>query len=162
MLSKTVRVLLVEDDEDDYFLTRDVIGSIEKGRYAVTWLDTFDKALNALDKETFDVAFVDYRMGARTGIDFIAAAKAGGHDLPMIILTGLNDHDIDITASEAGAFDFLVKDELTPAKIERTIRFACAIAGTKRSLLRRTSVLQATLDDLNEREAMLNRNLGQR
>ena len=155
MQTAPVRVLLVEDDEDDYILTRDVLDSIEQRQHEIVWCQTFGKALNLLAEQSFDVALIDYRIGQETGIELLKLAKASGHDLPMILLTGLDDRDIDVTASEAGAFDYIVKDELTPTRAERTIRFACAFAATRRSLIKRTEGLQAALDNVAGRGLVL-------
>ena len=155
MQSTTIRVLIVEDDEDDYILTRDVLDSIDQQHHEIVWCRTFGKALNLLAEQSFDVALIDYRIGQETGIELLTAAKAGGHHVPMILLTGLDDRDIDITACEAGAFDYIVKDEFTPANAERTIRFALAFEATRRSLAKRADVLQTTLDSITGRGTVL-------
>ena len=151
MQSDTIRVLLVEDDEDDYILTRDVLGSIDQQQHEIVWCRTFGKALGLLAEQRFDVALIDYRIGQETGIELLNAAKAKGHNVPMILLTGLDDHDVDITASEAGAFDYIVKDCFTSAIGERTIRFALAFEVTRQSLAKRAEVLQATLENVTGR-----------
>ena len=147
MHSESLHVLLLEDDEDDYYLTRDVIDSIENASYEIVWCDTFDKGLQALKEQDFDIALIDFRIGGRTGIDFLTTAKADGIEVPMVLLTGLQDYEIDIAASKAGAVDYLNKDDLDAAMVERTIRFACANAAALRSLAARSSLLQTTLDN---------------
>lgn len=141
------RVLLIEDDEDDYYLTQDVIDSVDRVNYEVVWRKTFQDGLNTISTEEFDVALVDYRIGGENGIDFVLTAKAQSISVPMILLTGLRDREIDIAASEAGAFDYLNKDELTPGLVERTIRFAYAAAQSQKSLAEQSALLQATLDN---------------
>ena len=145
--TRLIRVLLVEDDEDDYFLTRDVIESIDRADYEIVWCDTFDKGLGALTEQSFDVGLIDYRIGAQTGIEFLKATRAAGFEVPIILLTGLQASEIDIAASEAGASDYLHKDDLAPAVVERTIRFACANAANQRSLAEQSGFLQTTLDN---------------
>ena len=147
MSSQALRVLLVEDDEDDYFLACDVLKSIGPSRYEIHWCETFDKAYDAIRTEQFDVALIDYQIGGKTGIDFVKMVNGVGIDVPMILLTGLRDQGIDIAASEAGASDYLNKDELTPAVVERSIRYACANAANRRSLAEWGSLLQTTLDN---------------
>ena len=147
MSSQALRVLLVEDDEDDYFLACDVLKSIGSARYDIVWCETFDKAFDAIKTQHFDVALIDYQIGGRTGIDFVKTVNTGGIDVPMILLTGLRDQGIDIAASEAGASDYLNKDELTPSVVERSIRYACANAANRRSLAEWGSLLQTTLDN---------------
>jgi signal transduction histidine kinase len=158
MQNQPIRILLVEDDEDDYLLARDVIGSIDSARHNIVWCNTFDKALDAFKEQSFDVALIDYRIGGKTGIELMKTVRADGSDVPMVLLTGLQDREIEIAASEAGASDYLNKRDLAPAVVEHTIRFACANAATQRSLAERGGLLQTTLDNIGSGLAALDAN----
>lgn len=147
MRSVTNRVLLIEDDEDDYLLTQDVIDDIADGSYEVVWCQSFESGLEKLKQAAFDICLVDYRIGADTGVDLIAAANANGLNTPMILLTGLIERDIELAATEVGAADYLEKQALTPALLERSIRFARAQAEARRSLTQQSNLLQATLEN---------------
>ncbi|MBS0240830.1 MAG: response regulator [Proteobacteria bacterium] len=122
--AKDVYVLLVEDDRDDFFLTQDLLQRIERERYWVVWAGSYERAKLELHERAFDVALVDYRIGERTGLDFIAEVGPRYPHCPMILLTGLADPDIDFAAERAGAADYLVKDSLTEALLDRSIRYA--------------------------------------
>ncbi|MGE0698399.1 MAG: response regulator [Hyphomicrobiaceae bacterium] len=122
--SKDVYVLLVEDDRDDFFLTQDLLQRIERERYWVVWAGSYERAKLELHERPFDVALVDYRIGERTGLDFISEIGPRYPHCPMILLTGLADPDIDFAAEKAGAADYLVKDSLTEALLDRSIRYA--------------------------------------
>ena len=122
--SKDVYVLLVEDDRDDFYLTQDMLQRIERERYWVVWAGSYERAKLELHERVFDVALVDYRIGERTGLDFIADVGSRYPHTPMILLTGLADPDIDFAAERAGAADYLVKDSLTEALLDRSIRYA--------------------------------------
>jgi signal transduction histidine kinase/DNA-binding response OmpR family regulator len=132
--SKDVYVLLVEDDRDDFFLTQDLLQRIERESYWVVWAGSYERAMLELHERTFDVALVDYRIGERTGLDFISEVGPRYPHCPMILLTGLADPDIDFAAERAGAADYLVKDSLTEALLDRSIRYARQSAQ-KRALL---------------------------
>jgi signal transduction histidine kinase len=119
---RPIRVLLVEDDEDDYLLTRDLLREIGKRHFALDWVATFEEAVAALAWQEHDVYLVDYRLGAHNGVDLWSAA--GRHSAPMILLTGLDDHDVDIQAMKAGAADYLVKGQIDAPLLERSIRYA--------------------------------------
>jgi signal transduction histidine kinase len=114
----------VEDDRDDFFLTQDLLQRIERERYWVVWAGSFERAKLELHERKFDVALVDYRIGERTGLDFISEVGPRYPDCPMILLTGLADPDIDFAAERAGAADYLVKDSLTEGLLDRSIRYA--------------------------------------
>ncbi|MEZ5817318.1 MAG: response regulator [Hyphomicrobiaceae bacterium] len=132
--SKDVYVLLVEDDRDDFFLSQDLLQRIERERYWVVWAGSYDRAKLELHERAFDVALVDYRIGEKTGLDFISEVGPLYPHCPMILLTGLQDPDIDFAAERAGAADYLVKDSLTEGLLDRSIRYARQSAQ-KRALL---------------------------
>lgn len=116
-----IRVLLVEDDEEDYLLTRRLLIGNKRAEFQVTWVRTYDAALEAL-REPCDVCLVDYRLGAESGLALIEKAIVDGFSGPMILLTGQGDHDVDVEAMKAGAADYLAKDQITPQLLERVIR----------------------------------------
>jgi signal transduction histidine kinase len=119
-----VRVLLVEDDEDDVVLTRQFLRDIEGAAFDLDWIADPDAALQRLFTGNYDVCLVDYDLGPITGIDFIRQAVAGDSAVPIILLTGQGDHAVDMAAMNAGAADFLNKDQLTAAALERSIRYS--------------------------------------
>jgi signal transduction histidine kinase len=133
-------VLLVEDDRDDFFLTQDVLQSVPNHKYSVVWAGSYERANLELLERTYDIALVDYRIGERTGLEFIREAGRSFPDTPMILLTGVIDPHIDRAAEEAGAADFLEKGAITPELLDRSIRYACKNA-------RRRAILDAVLSN---------------
>lgn len=122
--AETIKVLLVEDDEDDYILTRGHFEELPDGRYVVDWVQTYAEALETLQQNRHDVCLMDYRLGPDDGIELLKAAKAAGCQVPLILLTGTREHKIDLAAMEAGADDYLVKRDLAAAGLERSIRYS--------------------------------------
>lgn len=123
-LKKLTKILIVDDDEDDYFVTGDYIREIENANFVIEWANKYDVALNHMCNGQFDIYFVDYRLGAKTGVDLLREALQGSCEAPIILLTGKGNREIDREAMRMGAFDYLVKTELTTEKLERTIRYA--------------------------------------
>lgn len=122
---KPVRVLLVDDDEDDYILTKDIFSEIpQRENYKLTWINNYEEAINAMLKSHYDIYLVDYRLGKHTGIDLLHEAIKSNVDEPIIILTGKGDSKVDEEALEIGAADYLVKDQISPYSIERSLRYA--------------------------------------
>jgi two-component system, cell cycle sensor histidine kinase and response regulator CckA len=119
-----IKVLLVEDDEDDFILTRDMLSSIRTWRFEVDWLRTYDAGLQAALENRHDVCLVDYRLGAQDGVELLSAALAGGCQLPIIVLTGMGEPEVDMAAMRVGAADYLVKGRLEASELERAIRYA--------------------------------------
>src|SRR6202163_1077151 len=124
MKIETIKVLLIDDDEDDYILTRELLSELKAGRYALDWARSYEEGLKAAGLLEHDVCLVDYRLGERSGVELIRAARKLGLTTPMILLTGQGNHDVDVEAIEAGATDYLVKDETPSSRLERTIRYA--------------------------------------
>jgi len=122
---------LVDDDEDEFVITRDLLSEIEGRQYKLNWVASYDAALDAITCNTYDVYLVDYRLGGRNGLDLLLEAKRLQCNAPFILLTGQGGHNVDVEAMEAGAADYLVKRELTPQILERAIRYAVAHKRTE-------------------------------
>jgi len=124
MRQNIIRILLVDDDEDDYLITSDLISEIERSSYELEWVYIYDEALEIIGQHRHDVYLVDYRLGKQSGLDLIREAIAEGCSAPMILLTGQGDSDVDIRALETGAMDYLVKGNLDSSILERSIRYS--------------------------------------
>jgi signal transduction histidine kinase len=124
MTGKIIKVLLIEDDEDDYIITRDLLSDVSAGGYELDWAPSYEEGLEIAARREHHVCLVDYRLGARSGVHLIREARNIGLTTPMILLTGQGDHDVDVAAIEAGATDYLVKNETPAGRLERTIRYA--------------------------------------
>ena len=148
---RTVRVLLVEDDEDDYLLTTDLLASVPDTSYDVTWVANADDALEFIEAEEHDVVLLDLHLGARTGLEILETVK-GRTRIPCVLLTGEASPETDHAALAAGAVDYLVKGELDERVLERTIRYALGHARALRSVReseeRFRSVVEAATDGI--------------
>lgn len=130
-----IKVLLIDDDEDDYIITKDIFNRISQAdRYELTWIDTFEKGINAVLKRQYDIYLVDYRLGKNTGVDLVNEAVLSGIKEPIIILTGKGDYKIDEEAMNVGAADYLVKDKIEPDTLDRSIRYALKQSETLKAL----------------------------
>ncbi len=135
MKSTSFRVLLVDDDEEDYLLIRDMLADLEGRTIGLDWVSSYEQARESIDKKNHDAYLVDYRLGARTGLDLIREAGPDAQIAsPIILLTGFGDHDVDLKAMASGAADYLVKDQLSAPLLERSIRYAINRAQTMREL----------------------------
>lgn len=131
---KSTRVLIIDDDEDDFLITSDYINSIDEGNFVIEWCYRYADALEKIARREHDIYFVDYRLGAKTGLDLLKDAIAMHCEEPIILLTGKGNRIVDKEAMEVGAFDYLIKSELTTEKIERCIRYALERADSLKAL----------------------------
>ncbi len=132
--TKPVRILIIDDDEDDFILTSEFIKAIEDRVLDIQWCYNYKNALENIAQKKADLYFVDYRLGAKTGIDLLTEAMELGCEEPIILLTGKGNSVIDKQAMQLGAVDYLVKSELTTEKIERCIRYALERAASTKAL----------------------------
>ena len=121
---KEIKILIVDDDEDDFFLTKGYIRKIDGTDFNVDWCFRFDEALEKIRLGQYDIYFIDYRLGAKTGLDLLQEAMKLNCEKPLILLTGKGNQKIDLEAMQAGATDYLIKSDLNSEKIERCIRYA--------------------------------------
>jgi PAS domain S-box-containing protein len=123
MKNEVVKILLIEDDEDDYILTRNYLTSNEEIKYEIDWVVEYDKALARVKENHHDIYLVDYRLGAYSGIDLLKEARSIGCKKPMIMLTGQDNYQTDIDSMMSGASDFLIKGEINSSLLERAVRY---------------------------------------
>jgi two-component system cell cycle sensor histidine kinase/response regulator CckA len=130
------RVLLVDDELDEFIICRDLLVRAGAPGYTLQWARTFEAGLDMLEHDQPAVCLVDYQLGLRSGLDFVRVARLTGvaAEIPLIVMTGRGDRGIDADSVEAGAADYLDKLDLTPAQLERSIRHALDRAATSREL----------------------------
>lgn len=128
---------MVEDDEDDYVITRDLLSEIDFTDYELEWVKNGQDALSKLlaPECLYDVCLVDYRLGSETGLDIILKVKNEGVSVPMILLTEHSDRQIDLSAMQVGASDFMVKSEIDSIGLDRVIRYVCAVKNHEQERL---------------------------
>ena len=129
-----IKVLLIDDDEDDYVITRDLLAEIEGELFSLDWVADYGTALVAIANRTHDVYLSDYRLGEHTGLELLEETAANGRNAPMILLTGQGCRAVDLEAMRAGAADYLLKDQINAAMLERVIRYAIERAQTMEAL----------------------------
>jgi diguanylate cyclase (GGDEF)-like protein/PAS domain S-box-containing protein len=119
-----VRVLVVDDDEDDVLITRGLLRNIDGADFQVEAAITGSEVELLLRRGAHDVYLVDYRLGAQNGLDVAQRILERHPYAPVIMLTGTDDREIDVRAGELGIADYLVKGFLDSTTLERSIRYA--------------------------------------
>jgi len=122
-LKDSIKILLIEDDEDDYFILKNKLSKISYFKCEVKWITNLDK-LEEIDKHSIDICIADYFLGKSTALDTLHFFKSKDINIPTIVLTGMNNREKDIEVMEAGAIDYLSKEKITSDKLERAIRYA--------------------------------------
>lgn len=123
------KLLLIDDDR---MQNRLIVESVRAFRelFLVDWAPDYDSGLKKLVSNDYDVCLLDYGLGDRDGLGLLKAALVAGCRTPVIMLTANADPVIDEAALEAGAMDYLVKGEVTPVLLERSIRYSRKLTDT--------------------------------
>lgn len=121
---ESIKVLMVDDDEDDYVLTRDLLSEAVGARFKLDWENCYESALQDMADSNHHVYLLDYLLGKHDGLQLMRTALNKGCRSPIIMFTGKGDHKVDLEAMKAGAADYLEKGELTVPLLERSIRYA--------------------------------------
>ena len=124
LIQSQVKVLLIEDDEDDMVLVSGLLREIQTARFDLAWESHYERGLERLCSEKFDICVLDYRLGEHNGVELVGEASKRGCRAPIILLTSQDDRDVDLAAMNAGAADFLNKGQITAAMLERSIRYS--------------------------------------
>jgi signal transduction histidine kinase len=158
MDEQPIKVLLVDDDEDDYVIIRDLLSEIDWTNFDVQWASTYEEALEASKVGAYQVCLIDYRLGERNGLELMHQLRWEGFTAPMILLTGYGDREVDVKAMEDGAADYIEKGQITSSLLERSTRYAIERAKHLASLRRSEKhlrLLSAKLIEAQERERKL-------
>ena len=129
MDNKPIQILLIDDDNDQYVILRRYFRKISEVtgitfQFELEWVATYDKAMENIALNRHDVILIDYSLGKINGTKIILDAIDQGCKIPFILLTTHKNKKIDMEAMDAGAMDYLVKQQLDPALLERSIRYA--------------------------------------
>jgi PAS domain S-box-containing protein len=130
----TIKILIIDDDEDDFIIISEYIKRIPGRYFTIDWTFHYHEAIEHMCSGNYDIYFVDYRLGIKTGLELLRDAIKKSCEEPIILLTGRGNQEIDEEAMEAGAVDYLVKSDLTTEKLERCIRYSLDRAASIRAL----------------------------
>lgn len=144
---RPIKVLLVDDDQNYYILTRHQLSKITGEKLHLDWVESYDKGLEEIQRNAHDVYLLDYRLGLRTGIELLQEAIAMGCKAPMIMLTTENP-EVDAQAMKLGAADFLSKDKLDSSLLERSIRYSIKHFNTLRALREKEAQIDAFMQNV--------------
>ncbi|MDN4502975.1 response regulator [Alteromonadaceae bacterium BrNp21-10] len=137
MIEKNASILIVEDDEDDYIIAKDCLEELVEYNFIIDWVTTPDQALAQLKLNRHDICLLDYQLGALTGLTVLEKAAEIECRIPIIMLTGQSDTVLDKAALDAGAVDFVVKNEFNSPRFARSIRYAIARQEVEKERLER-------------------------
>lgn len=142
MKCDTIRVLLVDDDEEDAVLLRRLLSGSQDVLLQVQRVTTLAAAIRAVDQEPFDLVLLDLCLPDSRGLDTLVRMRAAAARLPIVVLSGGQDDDLEIQAIRNGAQDYVVKGLPDRAAFVRAIRFAVERHRVQLALVARVAELE--------------------
>ncbi|WP_020410719.1 GGDEF domain-containing response regulator [Hahella ganghwensis] len=121
---KQIKVLVVEDDRQDFVLINQALKSSIRAKYETEHISNYKDAVSVLIDNEYDVILVDYFLGDETGFELLKRAQEARIEKPIIVMTGSTAVELDDMLIKAGAADFIPKDEISSTLLDRSIRHA--------------------------------------
>jgi two-component system, sensor histidine kinase and response regulator len=136
MNNSLIKILVVDDDEDDYVLMRGLLSQIQGTSFETEWVATYEAAIQAIEHNRHDIYLLDYYLGAHNGLELLGEALRKGCTGPLILVTGQADHAVDLEGMKLGAADYLTKGRIDAPLLERSLRYALERSRTLQALQR--------------------------
>ncbi|OFY64566.1 MAG: hypothetical protein A3H98_12970 [Bacteroidetes bacterium RIFCSPLOWO2_02_FULL_36_8] len=149
-MDSPIKILLVDDDVEDHIITRTTLKKIPYQKYLLECVSDFEEGVTKLKSVDFDVCLVDYQLGKQTGLEFIERIKKIKPWITCILLTGQGFREIDEMAMKAGASDYLIKGNVTPDQLERSIRYSLRQSGNLKEISTLNQELEARVNKRTE------------
>lgn len=155
MKEAELRVLLVSNHRRDFKFIRDLLSAIKGGSFDLKWISGFQEAAEAMRSADHDIHLVDFQFSDESGLELIRQVISEGSKTPVILLTGLDDKEIDIEAMKVGVSDYLVKSELDSPTLERSIRYAIEHSRSEKALRSSDARFRSVIQNLSDIIAIL-------
>ena len=128
MIPKSLKILIIEDDEDDAFYIKDLLKEgLGEPAPIIDHRPSISSGLKTLNPFQYDLAMFDYRLGEINGIELLRSFREQGCDIPIILFTGQGDQEVAVEAMKAGATDYLTKGKLSIESVTQSIRYALGL-----------------------------------
>lgn len=122
-----IRIVYIEDNEADFVLFKKHILRLENGQYHLDHVVNYAELDEKLASGSYDIYFIDYNLaGEHTGLEIVEILKTRDIDGPFVLLTGIDQHDLQIRSSESGIYDYILKGEINTSLLERVVRHSIA------------------------------------
>ena len=120
----TMRILFLEDDPEFIQLIKDILDNYVNLPHILMHAGTLKQAFALLHAHEFDVGLIDLHLPDSAGLETLIRLRTRAPQLPMVVLTGQKDEEYARRALDAGAQDFLLKEEVLPRLLIRVIKYA--------------------------------------
>ncbi|HYL36642.1 MAG TPA: response regulator [Bryobacteraceae bacterium] len=151
-----IRILLVEDNPADVRLLLELVRETGAGRVKLEHVRRLDSALEFLGRETCDVILLDLSLPDMQGLETVARVHARAPNVPIVVLTGLDDEALAVRALRTGAQDYLVKGRVDGDLLIRSLRYASERGRAIEALERREEHYRSLIENSLDLVSILN------
>src|SRR5208282_3249687 len=124
MFPEKIRALLIEDNPGDARLVREMLCGDRNKQFELDWADRLAAGLQRLEQGGIDGVLLDLSLPDCRGLETIARVHAQAPEIPIVVLTGLDDESVMFGAVQNGAQDYLEKSHLDAESLTRAMRYA--------------------------------------
>lgn len=121
---KVIRVLMIEDSNTHLQLIRGMLSRTKGAAFAVEAYQQLAAGLNRLGQGEIDVILLDLTLPDSEGVESFHRVAAQAPDLPIVVLTGVDDEEVALSALHSGAQDYLIKGQIDGNLLARSLRYA--------------------------------------
>ena len=144
----TARILLIDDDEDTFVLLRGMLSRVADRPVVLSWVADAERGRDAMLNKAYDGYLLDYHLGAADGLKLLREMVAAGCREPIIMLTGQDEHDIDLAAMRAGAAEYLIKGEFDAPRLIRAIIYSLERSRLLKELEQERYLLRTLMENI--------------
>jgi PAS domain S-box-containing protein len=143
-----MRILLIEDNPGDIRLLQEYLkdGSAADG-FQITQAGRLSTGLERLAEARFDAVLLDLSLPDSQGLDTLVRLHGAAKDVPIVVLTGIEDEALGVKLVQAGAQDYLVKGSVTGPLLMRSLRYAAERQRAEGALRESEERLRAIMDN---------------
>jgi PAS domain S-box-containing protein len=146
------RVLLVEDNPGDVFLLREMVETEPNSRFNVRHaVGTLREGIALMQAGEADLTLLDLSLPDGGGLSTFSRAHEAAPELPIIVLSGLDDEELALQTVHLGAQEYLVKGQIDPASLHRAMRYALERSRAETDLARERDLLHTLIDNIPDR-----------
>ena len=124
MRGDTIKVLIIEDNPGDTRLLREFLKEPQGIPFELVHVGRLSEALMSLARESYGVILLDLSLPDSQGLDTLSSLRSHMENVPIVVLTALNDEGFAVAAIEQGAQDYLIKGQVDGALLARALRYA--------------------------------------
>lgn len=158
-MKKLFNVLLVEDNPGDAYLIQEQFKTAKTDRYHLTHVEYLATAISSLAKNSFDIILLDLSLPDSQGLETLKTVKEYSWEIPIVILSGINDEEFAIQAVRQGAQDYLVKGQVTGEILVHALRYAIERKLIEEQLKTKTNQLETLNQELETFSYMVSHDL---